>query len=53
MHKFIKKIIALNRFDDYYNKFGCKDLDKKAARMITLNEKMRTLVLTGLAKSAK
>ena len=37
IHKFIKKIIALKRFDDYYNKFGYKDLDKKAARMITLN----------------
>jgi len=26
LYKINKKIIALNGFDDYYNKFACKDL---------------------------
>ncbi len=25
-HKNTKKVIAINEFDDYYNKFGCKAL---------------------------
>jgi len=33
LYKINKKIIALNGFDDYYNKFACKDLYKELPKL--------------------
>jgi hypothetical protein len=33
LYKINKKIIALNGFDDYYNKFVCKDLYEELPKL--------------------
>jgi hypothetical protein len=33
LYKINKKIIALNGFDDYYNKFACKGLYKELPKL--------------------
>ncbi len=55
LYEFNKKIIANGGFDDYYNGFGCKDLDKELPKLNMNFELKRCskMLLTGLANSAE